>query len=292
VYFLHHAAHPRDVVSGRSLIVLRFSGTGISDVGRVRPHNEDSGFVGPYVALVADGVGGAAAGEIASATAAYAAAAIALSRLGRRPELVLAEAYTAAGQGVRLGVQRDLDRLGMATTLTMVVTDGRSVAVGHVGDSRGYLLRDGVLRQITKDHTYVQHLVDTGQLSTAGRATHPWRNVVLRSVDGDPEGGGLDVVRLDVATGDRLMLCSDGLTDMVSDEQIAEVLTAMEADDAAAALTQHALEAGGRDNITVEVLDLVEGPRVVGDGTLLGALANPWNVVDPAAVHLPEAYSA
>jgi protein phosphatase len=267
--------------------VLRFSGAGVSDVGRVRPHNEDSGFVGPYVTVVADGVGGAAAGEVASATAAYAATAIALGRFGRRPELVLAEAYTAAAQGVRLGVQRDLDRLGMATTLTMLVTDGRSVAIGHVGDSRGYLLREGVLRQITQDHTYVQHLVDTGQLSPAARETHPWRNVVLRSVDGDPEGRGPDVVRLDAALGDRLMLCSDGLTDLVPDVRIAEVLASTEADEAAATLTQLALAAGGRDNITVVVVDLVDGPRVVGDGTLLGALFDPYNVVDPAAVHLP-----
>src|SRR3954464_4695268 len=154
----------------------------MSDTGRVRPHNEDSGFVGPYAIVVADGVGGAAAGEIASATAAYAASAVALARFGARPEEVLGEAYAAAAAGVRQGVQRDLDRLGMATTLTMLVTDGRVVSVGHVGDSRGYMFRDGSLRQITQDHTYVQHLVDTGQLTPAGRATHPWRNVVLRSV--------------------------------------------------------------------------------------------------------------
>lgn len=267
--------------------MLRFSGSGSSDVGRVRPHNEDSGFLGPYVTIVADGVGGAAAGEIASATAAYAAAAVALGRLGQRPELVLAEAYAAAAAGVRTGVQRDLDRLGMATTLTLLVTDGAHVALGHVGDSRGYLLRHGELRQITQDHTYVQHLVDTGQLSPAARATHPWRNVVLRSVDGDPEGGGLDVTLLEVSPGDRLMLCSDGLTDLVDDVRIAEVLTAHEPEEASAELTRLALEAGGRDNITVLVVDLVDGPRVVGDGKLYGALADPFNVVDPAAVHLP-----
>jgi protein phosphatase len=258
----------------------------------VRPHNEDSGFVGPYVALVADGVGGAAAGEVASATAAYSASAVALGRLGETPELVLAEAYQAAGAGVRMGVQRDLDRLGMATTLTMLVTDGRHVALGHVGDSRAYLMRDGVLRQISADHTYVQHLVDTGQLSPEARAGHPWRNVVLRSVDGDPEGGGPDVVRLEVSVGDRLMLCSDGLTDMVADSRIAEVLASEEADAATALLTQQALEAGGRDNITTIVLDLVEGPRVVGDGTVLGTLSDPWNIVDAAAVRLPSAHSA
>ena len=99
-----------------------------------------------------------------------------------------AEAFAAARDIVRLGVQRDLNRLGMATTLTVLVTDGRSVVLGHVGDSRAYLLRAGELRQITTDHTYVQHLVETGRLSDQARATHPWRNVVLRSLDGDPEG--------------------------------------------------------------------------------------------------------
>jgi serine/threonine protein phosphatase PrpC len=272
--------------------VLRFSGAGVSDIGRVRAHNEDSGFVGPYVAIVADGVGGAAAGEIASATAAYSASAVALGRFGDRPEAVLAEAHAAAGAGVRLGVQRDLDRLGMATTLTMLVTDGRSVALGHVGDSRGYLFHHGELRQITRDHTYVQHLVDTGQLTPEARISHPWRNVVLRSVDGDPDGGGPDVVRLDVEVGDRLLLASDGLTDLVPDGVIGEVLASQEGDDAVATLTHLALDAGGHDNITVVVIDLVEGPRVVGDGRLLGALQDPWNVVDPAMVHLPEPRSA
>jgi PPM family protein phosphatase len=272
--------------------VLRFSGAGVSDIGRVRSHNEDSGFVGPYVAVVADGVGGAAAGEIASATAAYAASAVALGRFGQRPELVLAEAYAAATNGVRTGVQRDLDRLGMATTLTMLVTDGRSVSLGHVGDSRGYSFRNGELRQITTDHTYVQHLVDTGRLAPEARTTHPWRNVVLRSVDGDPQGGGLDVVRLDIEVGDRLLLASDGLTDLVADEVIADVLAAEESEEAAAVLTHLALDAGGRDNITVVVVDLVDGPRVVGDGRLLGALGDPWNVVDPAMVHVPESQSA
>lgn len=266
--------------------MLRFSGAGVSDVGRVRPHNEDSAYLGPYVALVADGVGGAAAGEVASATAAYAASAVALGHEGEPPEQVLAEAYRAAAAGVRLGIQRDLQRLGMATTLTALVTDGRHVAVGHVGDSRGYLFRDGVLRQITRDHTYVQHLVDNGQLTERARATHPWRNVVLRSVDGDPEGGGLDVVRLDARVGDRLLLCSDGLTDLVDDARIASVLATQEDEDAARTLTRLALDAGGRDNVTVLVLDLVDGPRLVGTGALYGAVADPRNVVDLAQVRL------
>jgi serine/threonine protein phosphatase PrpC len=267
-------------------VVLRFSGAGVSDVGRVRASNEDSGFVGPYVALVADGVGGAAAGEVASATAAYAVAAVALGRLGESPEQVITQAALAARDNIRLGVQRDLNRLGMATTLTVVVCDGRRVALGHVGDSRAYLLQDGVLRQLSTDHTYVQHLIDTGGLTPEGRATHPWRNVVLRSVDGDPAGPDIDVIPLDLAVGDRLLLCSDGLTDLVDDDTIAEALRTEDAEDAASVLTAAALSAGGRDNITCIVLDLVDGPRVVGDGRLLGAVKDPRNVVDAAAVRL------
>ena len=125
----------------------------------------------------------------------------------------------------------------MATTLTVLVTDGRSVVLGHVGDSRAYLLRAGELRQITTDHTYVQHLVETGRLSDQARATHPWRNVVLRSLDGDPEGSAPDITRLDVRIGDRLLLCSDGLTDLVDDARIAAVLRSEDPEEAAAELT-------------------------------------------------------
>lgn len=266
--------------------MLRFSGAGVSDRGRVRTSNEDSGFVAPYVALVADGVGGAAAGEIASATAAYAVAAVALARLGQPPERVLADAAGAARDNIRLGIQRDLNRLGMATTLTVVVCDGQRVALGHVGDSRAYLLHEGTLRQVSTDHTYVQHLIDTGGLAPDARGSHPWRNVVLRSVDGDPAGPEIDVVPLDVAVGDRLLLCSDGLTDLVDDETIRQALLTEDVDDAASVLTETALHAGGRDNITCIVLDVVNGPRVVGDGRLLGAVSDPRNVVDVTAVRL------
>jgi PPM family protein phosphatase len=266
--------------------MLRFSGAGVSDVGRVRAVNEDSGFVGPYLALVADGVGGAAAGEIASATAAYAVAATALGRLGQRPEQVVEAAAAAARDNVRLGIQRDLMRLGMATTLTMLVCDGRRVVLGHVGDSRAYLFRGGGLAQVSMDHTYVQHLVDTRGLSPEERATHPWRNVVLRSVDGDPDSSGLDVAGIDVEVGDRLLLCSDGLTDLVDDSRITQVLGLHDPQSAAAVLTQSALTAGGRDNVTCIVVDLVDGPMVVGDGQLLGAVADPANIVDAASVRL------
>ncbi|WP_395694929.1 PP2C family protein-serine/threonine phosphatase [Nocardioides sp.] len=264
--------------------MLRFSGAGISDVGRVRPENEDSAFVGPYVAVVADGVGGAAAGEVASATATYAMAATALARFGDVPEVVLTAGAEAAQASVQRGVQTDLRRLGMATTLTAVVCDGDRVVLGHVGDSRAYLLRDGRATQVSRDHTYVQRLVDHGEIDAVSAAVHPWRNVVLRSVDGDPVHPAVDLVPLDVVPGDRLLLCSDGLTDLVPDEAIAGLLGGGEPEEAASALVDAALGAGGRDNVTCVVLDVVDGPRVVGDGQLLGAVREIANVVDPAAV--------
>ncbi|GAA1806950.1 hypothetical protein GCM10009795_060170 [Nocardioides hankookensis] len=264
--------------------MLRFSGAGVSDVGRVRPHNEDSAFHGPYVAVVADGVGGAAAGEVASATAAYVVAATALARFGDDPTQVLVAAVEHAHASLRAGVAADEERSGMATTLTAVLTDGSRVVLGHVGDSRAYLVRDGLMHQISQDHTYVQHLVDTGQLDPAERFGHPWSNVVLRSLDGGADQA-FDVTELEVRAGDRLLLSSDGLTDLVRDDRIAEVLRLTDPHSAAAVLTQSALLAGGKDNITAVVLDVVDGPLVVGDGRLLGALCDVRNIVDPAAVH-------
>jgi protein phosphatase len=266
--------------------MLRFSGTGVSDVGLVRDHNEDSAFVGPYVALVADGVGGAAAGEVASATVAYAVSATALARFGEPPEDLLRDGVVTARLQLRDGVEDDEARAGMASTLTAVACDGRRVVLGHLGDSRAFTYRDGVLRRVSRDHTYVQQMLDTGQLRPDEVATHPWRNVVLRSLQAVPEGDldDVDVVELDVAPGDRILLCSDGLTDLVDEDRIAEALTLPDPHSAAAVLTHAALDAGGRDNITCVVLDLVEGPLVVGDGLVLGALVDFHNIVDPAGV--------
>ena len=266
--------------------MLRFSGAGVSDVGRVRPHNEDSAFVGPYVALVADGVGGAAAGEVASATAAYVVSATALARFGDDLEAIARDAVDRARESLRHGVGEDATRDGMATTLTVVLCDGSRILLGHLGDSRAYLFRDGALEQVSRDHTYVQHLVDTGRLAHDAASRHPWSNVVLRCLDGNPDAddADLDLLELTMVPGDRLLLCSDGLTDLVTDARIAEVLNLHDPHSAAAVLTQSALAAGGRDNVTCVVLDLVEGPLVVGDGRLLGAVRDVANIVDPGVV--------
>jgi protein phosphatase len=272
--------------------MLRFSGAGVSHVGRVRDHNEDSAFVGPYVALVADGVGGAAAGEVASATTAYVAAATAMSRFGDDPVAVVHDLVGRAQTCLVAGAAADPSRAGMATTLTVVVCDGDRVVLGHVGDSRAYLLRDGGLHRLSTDHTYVQTLVDDGRLAPEAVRQHPWRNVVLRSLQGLPDGAEAhepDVTVLDLRPGDRLLLCSDGLTDLVDEHRIGHVLGLHDPHAAAAVLTHAALEAGGTDNITCVVLDLVDGPRVVGDGRLLGAVRDTSLVVDPGLVRVPAA---
>jgi protein phosphatase len=142
------------------------------------------------------------------------------------------------------------------------------------------------MAQISQDHTYVQTLVDAGLARPEDMAHHPWRSVVLRSVHGAPDADltDIDILEVDTRPGDRLLLCSDGLTDLVDDQRIAEVLRMRDPHSAAAVLTQAAIEAGGRDNITCVVLDVVDGPLVVGDGRLLGAVADIDNIVDPAYV--------
>lgn len=267
--------------------MLRFSGAGVSEVGLRRDHNEDSAFVGPYVAVVADGVGGAAAGEVASATATHALTTTVLSRFGDDVEAVLRSGVAAARQSVRRGAEHDPSRAGMATTLTAVVSDGVRIMLGHLGDSRAYTLRHGRFARASRDHTAVQDLMDQGRLTAAEVRGHPWRNIVLRSIGADA-GVPLDDVELtelDLGPGDRILLCSDGLTDLVPEQRIEEVLRRMrDPHSAAAVLTHVALKAGGIDNVTCVVLDVADGPRVLGDGQLLGAVRDVANVADPGFV--------
>ncbi len=263
--------------------MLRISGIGETHVGLVRPDNQDSAFVGPTCMLVADGVGGGAAGEVASATAAYAVAASALMHAGVDPATVLREGVMLAQAQIRAGVAADPAREGMATTLTAVCTDGTGFVLAHLGDSRGYVFRHGELTRVTRDHTYVQDLVDEGRLDEAGVAEHPWRNVVLRSVNGS-EDALPDLLALTLEPGDRILLASDGLTDLVEESVIEQVLGTRDDDDAASALVAAALGRGGRDNVTCVVATVIDGPEISADGVLLGAVRDPANVIDLAAV--------
>jgi serine/threonine protein phosphatase PrpC len=266
--------------------VLRFSGVALSHVGLVRTGNEDSGFMGPTCMLVADGVGGAAAGEVASATTAYVVSATALADPASDPVEMLRAAIALAQQQVALGVARDSGRAGMATTLTALATDGERFALAHLGDSRGYVFRDRTLTRISHDHSWVQRLVDEGSLAEEDVPFHPWRNVVTRSVNGDVAEGG-DVSELALVPGDRVLLASDGLTDLVREQDIERILDEHADDAAVEHLLDAALVAGGRDNVTCLLATVIDGPAVSTDGVLLGALRDPLNIVDAAAVRMP-----
>jgi serine/threonine protein phosphatase PrpC len=263
--------------------VLRFSYGAASHVGLVRQTNEDAGFAGPYLQIVADGVGGAAAGEIASATTTYVVSALAAAHPDQDPATLLAEAAAMAHRELRRGIEDDETRTGMATTLIAALIRGDTVTLAHIGDSRAYLWRDSTLTRLSTDHTFVQTLVDAGRLTPEEAAQHPYRSVVINSVNAD-DAPTTVVQELGLSVGDRLLLCSDGLTDFVPDEVLAEALTEPDPDVCAGVLVDAALAAGGRDNVTVLVSDLTEGPPVSGDGRLLGAMFDPRLVVDPTAV--------
>ena len=263
--------------------MLQFRYAAESDTGRVRDNNEDAGFAGPYLLCVADGVGGAAAGEVASATTSYVVSARALAHPGRDPLRLLAAAAEEAHEQLVVGVEADRQRVGMATTLTAILTDGVRTALAHIGDSRAYLLRDGGFTQLSHDHTMVQAMVDAGRITPAEAAASPHRNVVLQAIDATSTPTP-DLLWLDLRPGDRLLLCSDGVSDVLHESSIAMSMTVPSLQLATNRLVQAALDAGSRDNVTAIVADVVDAAPVVDVGAVLGAMADPGNVVDVAGV--------
>jgi protein phosphatase len=237
-----------------------------SDVGLGRDGNEDSGLAGPGVLAVADGMGGHAAGEVASqAAVSQFARAASLDRGDTEPALQsLAALFALANDHIRQLVTDAPEREGMGTTATVLMRPagpqgGDQLALGHIGDSRAYRLRGGALTQLTHDHTFVQTLVDDEQISPAEARVHPARSVVTKVLQGqDDPGPDLSVV--DVQLDDRLLICSDGLTDVATDDAIEEVLSSYRSlDEAADRLIQLALAGGGPDNITIVLADVVDG---------------------------------
>ena len=267
------------------LAVLRFRYAAKSHPGLVRSNNEDAGYAGAYLLLVADGVGGAAAGEIASASTTYVTSTVSMIS-DDDPIAVLAQAVDFAHRHLQDGVRLDPLRDGMSTTLTAILGNGERFALAHVGDSRGYLLRDGVLHRITRDHTLLQAMLDSGQLRPDEAETFPYRSVIARSIT-HTEAPEPDLCLLDLKLGDRVLLASDGLTDLVDGESIG---LAIEADDDLDAgvdrLTALALAAGGRDNIICILGEVVEGDLINPRGTLVGAAADPGNLIDGAAIRI------
>jgi protein phosphatase len=249
----------------------------VTHVGKIRANNQDSGYAGRQLFVVADGMGGHAGGDVASA--------IALTRImetdksyssAHDAEFALQSSLIAANSLLAETVFEHPELTGMGTTVSALLRVGHQLALAHIGDSRIYLFRDGVLTQISSDHTFVQRLVDSGRITPEEAAVHPRRSVLMRvlgDVDASPE---IDTTILDTKPGDRWLLCSDGLSSYVADDKIEGVLaTEPVAQTAAEKLVKESLDQGAPDNVTVVIVDIDETtdsasnpPVVVGAASL------------------------
>lgn len=239
-----------DVVTGHSTYLAWGSR---SDVGLVRGHNEDSFLVQDPVFAVCDGVGGHAAGEVASAIAVRTISQLAPDTAD---DAQLGAAIEEANAAIIAAAESGQGREGMGCTASAVVIDSSRMAVAHVGDSRVYLLSGGVLVRITHDHSYVEELVDAGEITADEARVHPSRSIITRALGSDPDMYA-DHFTLDIQAGDRIIICSDGLSSMVPDSTIESVAISSATPQAAAdALVSAALEGGGHDNVTVVVVDV------------------------------------
>ncbi|HZT17252.1 MAG TPA: Stp1/IreP family PP2C-type Ser/Thr phosphatase [Gaiellaceae bacterium] len=235
-----------------------------TDAGRKRRGNEDAYVCRPPLFAIADGMGGAQAGEVASALAAEALTDTPVDGGGERR---LVELIREANRRVHERASTDAATSGMGTTITvaLVEDDGR-VTFGHVGDSRAYLLRQDAFEQLTDDHSLVAELVRRGELSPAEAEVHPQRSVITRALGTDPDID-VDTFSVPAEAGDLFLICSDGLSDMVDEETIASILRAHRGDlaEASRALVQAANRAGGEDNITAVLFEIAEGDQAAGE---------------------------
>lgn len=230
-----------------------------TEIGNVREHNEDSLMVTPPLFAVADGMGGHEAGEVASE--------IAINTLSDlAPEHAdadaLARAVVAANLNVIKAPREGVGREGMGTTLTAAILEGERLIIAQVGDSRAYLLHQGSLQQLTRDHSLMADMIEAGQLTEEEARVHPNRSVITRAIGSDPHMQP-DLYELNVDTGDRILLCSDGITTMLEDRDVEQILArASSPQECADNLVQAALDAGGYDNATAIIID-VEGFKEV-----------------------------
>lgn len=235
-------------------LVLRYAAR--SDRGLVRANNEDSVYAGARLLALADGMGGHAAGEVASQLVIAALAHLDDDEPGGDLLAKLDAAVRAGNSAIAAQVEMEPDLEGMGTTLTAILFAGNRLGLVHIGDSRGYLLRDGELTQITKDDTFVQTLVDEGRITPEEAHSHPQRSLIMRALTGHEVEPTLTM--REARAGDRYLLCSDGLSDPVSDETILEALQIPEVAESAHRLIELALRGGGPDNVTVVVADVVD----------------------------------
>jgi len=250
----------------------------VSHVGKIRANNQDSGYAGAHLFLVADGMGGHAGGDVASAiTTKRVAEADAEYPSVRDAEFALQQALIAANSLLAETVFEHSELTGMGTTASGILRVGDQLALAHIGDSRIYRFRDGELTQITADHTFVQRLVDSGRITPEEAAVHPRRSVLMRvlgDVDAAPE---IDTAIFDTQPGDRWMLCSDGLSSYVADDKMASILaTVRTAQGAADRLVKESLDHGAPDNVTVVLVDVDDSDGASGiTPTFVGSAAVP-----------------
>jgi PPM family protein phosphatase len=235
-------------------LVLRYAAR--SDRGLVRANNEDSVYAGARLLALADGMGGHAAGEVASQLVIAALAHLDDDEPGGDLLSKLDSAVREGNSAIAAHVEADPDLEGMGTTLTAILFDGNRLGLVHIGDSRGYLMRDGELAQITKDDTFVQTLVDEGRITAEEAHSHPQRSLIMRALTGHEVEPTL--IMREARAGDRYLLCSDGLSDPVSHETIQEAMQIPDVAESADRLIELALRGGGPDNVTVVVADVVD----------------------------------
>ena len=255
-------------------IALRYAAR--SDVGLVRTNNQDSAYAGPHLLVVADGMGGHAGGDIASSLAIGELACLDGESHGSDDALAhLEQGLRSAHQQLLVRVDEEPRLSGMGTTVTALLRTGSRFALAHIGDSRAYLLRDGVLTQITRDHTFVQSLVDAGRLTTEEAERHPQRSVLMRVLSDVVDDAEPDLSMREARIGDRYLLCSDGLSGVVSHDTLCDTLAAgLDPAAACAALVQLALRSGAPDNVTCIVADVVDLPDAGDDAPqVVGAVA-------------------
>jgi serine/threonine protein phosphatase PrpC len=236
----------------------------VTDPGRTRRHNEDAYVIEPPLFAIADGMGGAQAGEVASRLA---TAALKEGHPNGGGEQRISDLIQEANRRVYDRSSSDPNTSGMGTTITVALVENDTVSFGHVGDSRAYLIRDAEMEQLTEDHSLVNELLKTGKLSREEAETHPQRSVITRALGTDPDVD-VDTFSVRAETGDLFLLCSDGLTDMVSEQSILDVVERNrgDIDRALRALVKEANRGGGQDNITVVAFEIADGAAPVHDG--------------------------
>ena len=266
-------------------MVTSTTATAISHVGKVRANNQDSGYAGSYLFVVADGMGGHAGGDVASAIAVRK-----ITEVDREfnsvndAEFALRSALLSANTLLAETVFEHGELTGMGTTVSGILVVGDQIALAHIGDSRIYRFRDGELSQITSDHTFVQRLVDSGRITQEEAAVHPRRSVLMRvlgDVDASPE---IDTTTLELNPGDRWLLCSDGLSSYVAADRIKAALAAVPSSAAAAQrLLKESLDQGAPDNVTVVIVDVRGVDADVAQTARVGKPALPVTVGSAAS---------